>query len=303
MNRLAGKTALITGGARGQGRAIAVKFASEGANVVVCDIAAPIATLRYELATGEDLAETKALVEAEGADCLAEVADVRDQAALDAVVAKAIDAFGAVDILIAQAGIVSHAPLWEITEEQWRDVVDVTLNGAWRSVKAVAPHMIERGGGCVVLTSSLNGIEGGANYAHYIAAKHGVCGLMKCAAIELGPYNIRVNAVLPGPVDTPVIDNPDGHARIGGRPGAGRDEYLASVRRWYLLRGRTVLPARAVADAMTWLVSDEAKHVTGIELPIDAGHNVLPGLNMAPVEDWDAFDEPAVEGRPVHTID
>jgi SDR family mycofactocin-dependent oxidoreductase len=294
VNRLAGKTALITGGARGQGRAIAVKFASEGANIAVCDIAAPIATLRYDLATPDDLRTTAELVEAQGQSCLAAVTDVRDQSALDEVVASTIDELGQVDILVAQAGIVTHAPLWEITEEEWRDVVDVTLTGAWRSIKAVAPHMIERGGGVVILTSSLNGIEGGANYAHYIAAKHGVCGLMKSAAIELGPYNIRVNAVLPGPIDTPVIDNPGGHVRIAGKEGAGRDDYLASVRRWYLLRGRTVLPARAVADAMTWLASDEAKHITGIELPVDAGHNVLPGLNLAPVEDWQAFDEPTV---------
>jgi SDR family mycofactocin-dependent oxidoreductase len=294
VNRLAGKTALITGGARGQGRAIAQKFASEGADIAVCDIAAPIASLHYELATEDDLYETAALVEAEGRTCVAEVADVRDQAALDRLVRRTIDELGKIDILVAQAAIVNHAQLWEISEEEWRDVVDVTLTGAWHSLKAVAPHMIERGSGSVVFTSSLNGIEGGANYAHYIAAKHGVCGLMKSAALELGPHNVRVNAVLPGPVDTPVIDNPSGHDRIAGKEGATREEYLASIRHWYLLRGRTALPARAIADAMIWLVSDEAKHVAGIELVIDAGHNVLPGLNPAPIEDWAAYDEETI---------
>jgi SDR family mycofactocin-dependent oxidoreductase len=291
MSRLDGKVALITGGARGQGRAIARKFASEGADVVICDIAAQIPWVPYPMSTVDDLNETAALVEAEGRTCIAEVADVRDQAALDALVARAIDELGKVDIVIAQAAIADFKPLWEITDEEWRDVVEVTLTGSWHTVKAIAPHMMERGSGCIVFTSSLNGIEGGPNYAHYIAAKHGVCGLMKATAIELGPYNVRVNAVLPGPIDTPIVDNPAHRDRIVGREGATREEYLDSTRRWFLLRGRRSLPARAVADAMTWLVSDEAKHITGVELPVDAGHNVLPGLNAAPIVDAAAFDE------------
>lgn len=283
MDRLAGKVAFITGGARGQGRAIAEKFASEGADIVVADICKGLSTIGYDLATENDLRDTAASVERLGRKCIAEIADVRDQARLDDVVRKAIDTFGKIDITIAQAGIVDYKPFWEITEQEWQDEIDINLTGAWHTAKAVAPHYIERGSGNIVFTSSVNGIEGGWNYAHYIAAKHGVLGLMKSVALELGPYDVRVNAVLPGPVDTKINDNPPGRDRIVGHPGATREEYLRSVHYWHALKGRTALPATAIADAMIWLVSDEAFHVTGIELIIDAGHNVLPGTNPRPI--------------------
>ncbi|MEZ5257375.1 MAG: SDR family oxidoreductase [Ilumatobacteraceae bacterium] len=196
-----------------------------------------------------------------------------------------MEQFGHIDIAICNAGIVDFAPLWEITEEQWSDQVDINLSGVWRTAKAVAPHMIERLTGAMVFTSSNNGVEAGQNYAHYIAAKHGVIGLMRSAALELGPYNIRVNAVLPGPCDTIMNNNPIGWARIGGRPDATRDDYLASVRNWQLLRNRTALNPSAIANAMIWLVSDESSEVTGVELPVDAGHLILPGMNPSPIVD------------------
>jgi SDR family mycofactocin-dependent oxidoreductase len=285
MDRLKGKVAFITGGARGQGRAIAQKFATEGADIVIADICQDIPTVGYHLGTEEDLRETQQSVEAFDRRCLAEIADVRDQAAMDAVVARGIETFGKIDIVIAQAGIADYKPLWEITEDEWQDAIDVNLTGAWHTLKAVAPHLIERGTGTVVFTSSVNGIEGGWNYAHYIAAKHGVLGLMKSAALELGPYDIRVNAVLPGPIDTKINDYPRGRDRIVGHPDATREEYLKSVKYWHALKGRTALPASAIADAMIWLVSDEASNVTGIELIIDAGHNILPGVNPRPFLD------------------
>jgi SDR family mycofactocin-dependent oxidoreductase len=285
MNRLDGKVALISGGARGQGREIAVKFASEGADVIIFDLCHDLDTVAYPLGTKDDLAETAQLVEAQGRRCVSAVADVRDQAEIDAVVRDGIETFGHIDIAICNAGIVDFAPLWEITEEQWSDQVDINLSGVWRTAKAVAPHMMERLTGAMVFTSSNNGVEAGQNYAHYIAAKHGVIGLMRSAALELGPYNIRVNAVLPGPCDTIMNNNPVGWARIGGRPDATRDDYLASVRNWQLLRNRTALHPSAIANAMIWLVSDEASEVTGVELPVDAGHLVLPGMNPSPIVD------------------
>ena len=285
MDRLKGKVAFITGGARGQGRAIAEKFAGEGADIILGDICHDIETVGYHLGTEADLRETQQSVEALDRRCLAEVADVRDQAAIDAVVAHGIEAFGKIDILIAQAGIADYKPLWEISEAEWQDCIDVNLTGAWHAIKAVAPHMIERGSGNVVFTSSVHGIEGGWNCSHYIAAKHGVLGLMKSAALELGPYDIRVNAVLPGPIDTKINDYPDGRDRIVGHKGATREEYLSSVKYWTALKGRTALPATAIANAMIWLVSDEAENVTGVELIIDAGHNVLPGVNPRPYLD------------------
>lgn len=285
MNRLDGKVALISGGARGQGREIAVKFASEGADIVIFDICHDLDTVAYPLGTKDELAETAQLVEAHGRRCLTAIADVRDQESIDVVVSDAIEALGHIDIAICNAGIVDFAPLWEITEEQWSDQVDVNLSGVWRTAKAVAPHMMSRLSGAMVFTSSNNGVEAGQNYAHYVAAKHGVIGLMRAAALELGPYNIRVNAVLPGPCDTIMNNNPIGWARIGGRPDATRDDYLASVRNWQLLRNRTALSPSAIANAMIWLVSDEASEVTGVELPVDAGHLILPGMNPSPIVD------------------
>jgi len=296
MRRLDGKVAFITGGARGQGRAIAVKFASEGADIVTCDICHDIDSLGYSLATKDDLDKTVELVEEQDQRCLAVVADVRDQAAVDRVVREGIAQFKKIDILIANAGIVDYKPFWEITDKEWADEIDVNLTGAWHSAKAVAPHMMEKQSGCIVFTSSVNGIEGGWNYAGYIAAKHGVLGLMKSAGLELGPYGIRVNAVLPGPIDTAINDNPPGRDRIVGHKGATREEYLASIRYWHALRGRTALPASAIADGMIWLVSDEAQHVTGLELVIDAGHNILPGTNPRPVVEEERVQELKTSG-------
>jgi SDR family mycofactocin-dependent oxidoreductase len=285
MQRLEGQVALITGGARGQGRAIALKFASEGAQIVTCDICRDIDSLAYSLSSEADLQETVELVENLDQRCHAAVADVRDQAALDRVVEEGIAEFGKIDIMVANAGIGDYKPFWELTDKEWSDQIDVNLTGAWHSAKAVARHMKDRMSGCMVFTSSVNGIEGNVNYAHYIAAKHGVLGLMKCVALELGPYGVRANAVLPGPIDTKINDNPPGRDRIVGHSGATREEYLASVRHWHALRGRTALPPEAIADAMIWLVSAEARHVTGVELIIDAGHNILPGYNLNPVQD------------------
>ena len=289
MSRLDGKTAFITGGARGVGRAIARKFASEGANIVICDIAQGVDSVTYPLASLDDLELTVNQVQSAGGQILAEIADVRDQKALDRVVEKGIARFGAIDIAVANAGVVGFKPFWEITEQEWHEELDVVLAGAWRTAKAVAPHMIQRQDGVIVFVSSSQGIEGGVNYMHYCAAKHGVEGVMKCAALELAPYNIRANAILPGPVHTPISDNPSGRSRIVGREGASREEYFTTVRHWFPLRGRTALPPDAIADGTIWLVSDEARHVTGLELIIDGGHNVLPGVNPTPIIDDVAF--------------
>ena len=173
MDRLKDKVAFITGGARGQGRAIAQKFASEGADIVLADICADIPSVGYHFGTVEDLRETQASVEALDRRCIAEVADVRDQAAMDAVVAKAIETFGKIDITIAQAGIADYKPLWEISEQEWQDCIDVNLTGAWHALKAVAPHHIERQSGAIVFTSSVKGIEGGVCGRLIVAAGHG----------------------------------------------------------------------------------------------------------------------------------
>ena len=208
MAKLQGKVALITGAARGQGRSHAVRLAEDGADIVAIDIAAPIPTAYYPAATPADLQLTAKLVEAEGVQVLAAEADVRDQVALDQVVARALAAFGHIDIVVANAGTASHAPTWELADDQWQNVVDVNLTGVWRTVKACVPSMIARGqGGVVVLTSSLAGLHGYGNIAGYVAAKHGVNGLMRTLANELGPHNIRVNTVCPGLINTDMMMN------------------------------------------------------------------------------------------------
>jgi len=272
MTRLLGRTAFITGGARGQGQVLAWRLAADGADIVICDVGEP-----------ESLAETVAGVEKAGRRCVAGIADVRSQAEVDAIVARGIETLGAIDILVANAGITG--PLrrfWEVEEADWQRTFDINMTGVWHAAKAVAPHMIERLSGTMVFTSSMNGIEGGINVGAYASTKHGVLGLMKCVALELAPFGIRVNAVLPGPIDTGMLDNAVVRDHIGGRTGTSREDYLLAMRPFFALRGRTSLPAAAVADAVAWLVSDDAQHIAGVELPVDAGHGVLPGVNQSP---------------------
>ncbi|MGH9294393.1 MAG: mycofactocin-coupled SDR family oxidoreductase, partial [Acidimicrobiales bacterium] len=206
MKRFQGKVVLITGAARGQGRAHALAFAAEGADIVALDICGQISSVPYEMATPAELEETAEGVAKAGARVLARACDVRSQTELEEAVKQASDELGPIDVLVANAGIFGLAPVWEITETAWADMMDVNLTGVWRSVKAVAPSMMERRGGSIVLTSSVNGAEAGVGFGHYVAAKHGVVGLMRSVALELGPYGIRCNAVMPGAVDTPMTD-------------------------------------------------------------------------------------------------
>ena len=272
MAKLQGKVALITGAARGQGRSHAVRLAEDGADIVAIDIAAPIPTAYYPAATPADLQLTAKLVEAEGVQVLAAEADVRDQAALDQVVTRALVAFGHIDIVVANAGIASHAPTWELADDQWQNVVDVNLTGVWRTVKACVPSMIARGqGGVVVLTSSLAGLHGYGNIAGYVAAKHGVNGLMRTLANELGPHNIRVNTVCPGLINTDMMMNDGTYAMF--RPDVQHPtlEDAKVVFRTMQLLPLDWLEPRDVSNAIAFLVSDEARAITGVALPVDGG--------------------------------
>lgn len=272
MAKLQGKVALITGAARGQGRSHAVRLAEDGADIVAIDIAAPIPTAYYPAATPADLQLTAKLVEAEGARVLAAEADVRDQAALDEVVKTAMVAFGHIDIVVANAGTASHAPTWELTDDQWQNVVDVNLTGVWRTIKACVPSMIARGqGGAVVLTSSLAGLHGYGNIAGYVAAKHGVNGLMRTLANELGPHNIRVNTVCPGLINTDMMMNEGTYAMF--RPDLQHptlEDAKVAFRTMQLLPLDWLEP-RDVSNAIAFLVSDEARAITGVALPVDGG--------------------------------
>jgi SDR family mycofactocin-dependent oxidoreductase len=272
MAKLPGKVALITGAARGQGRSHAVRLAEDGADIVAVDIVAQIPTAYYPPATAADLQLTAKLAEGEGVRVLTAEADVRDQAALDDVVARTLAAFGRIDIVVANAGTFSHAPAWELSDDQWQNVVDVNLTGVWRTVKACVPSMIARGrGGAVVLTSSVTGLHGYASIASYSAAKHGVIGLMRTLANELGRHSIRVNSVCPGLINTDMMMNDEIYAMF--RPDVANPalEDAREVFRTKQLLPMDWLESRDVSNAIAFLVSDEARAITGVALPVDGG--------------------------------
>lgn len=271
MGKLDGKVAFITGGARGQGRSHALTFAREGADIVVCDIAEGLLTVPYPLASAEDLADTVQMVEDLDRRCLAVQADVRESDQMREVAERAIAEFGHVDILLANAGIESFGLAQELTDEQWDEMVAVNLTGAWKSCKAVIPHMIERRTGVIVITSSIAGLKGLANQAHYCAAKHGVVGLMRGLAIELAPYGIRVNTVHPSSVDTPIIKNQAMYTLFsGGNPNATLEEVTPAFRELNLLDTPWMEP-KDISHAVLWLASDDARYITGATIPVDAG--------------------------------
>ncbi len=281
MGRLDGRVAFITGGARGQGRAIALRFAGEGADIIICDIC-ETGSVPYPLATEADLKETAEGVRAAGVRCVAEVADVRSQESLDAVVAQGVEEFGQVDVACANAGIFWTASLCDMTDDVWETVIGVNLTGAWHTTKAVAPHMIDRRSGSLIYTVSTNGRHGGYSYSAYTASKHGMAGLMKCAALELGRHGIRANALLPGAVNSPMMVNAYSKEFVTGSADSSDERLDHQVRHNTILPGRRMLPPSAVADAALWLASDESQHVTGTEIVVDAGHTTLPHYNRDP---------------------
>jgi SDR family mycofactocin-dependent oxidoreductase len=276
---LDGKTAFITGAARGQGRAHAVALARAGASIVAVDIGHDLSSVPYRLGTREDLAETVAAVEAAGGEALAVLADVRSQAELDAAVSQGIERFGGIDVCVANAGILSVADFWALSEEQWSQMIDVNLGGPWRTAKAVAPHMMERRSGSIVIIASLNALEATSGLLHYTAAKHGGLGVMRTVALELAPYGVRCNAVCPGSTDTAMINWQGMYDRFAGHEGGGRADLERGAGFYHALAPAKVLPPEAIAEAVLWLASDLSAQVTGIYVPVDAGHLLLPGVN------------------------
>lgn len=272
MGRVEGKVALVTGAGRGQGRSHAVRLAEEGASVIAFDICAPVASVSYDMATRDDLAETCELVRAAGGSTYSAEVDVRDFDLLARELALGIDVLGGLDIVVANAGIASYAPGHEITEAAWQEMIDINLTGTWHTVKAAVPHLVAAGrGGSIVLTSSAAGLQGTPNLAHYVAAKHGVTGLTRTFANELAPHWIRVNSVNPTQVDTPMIMNDEIFRMF--RPdleSPGRDDIVDVSIATNALPVPWVEP-RDVSNAVLFLASDEARYITGVALPVDAG--------------------------------
>lgn len=269
--RVAGRVAFVTGAAKGQGRSHCLRLAEEGARIIAVDLCADLPSLAYRQGTADDLDETARLVKAAGGEIVTAVADTRDAAALRAAVALGVETFGAIDIAVANAGVIQLKPAMEVGDDDWATVVGINLGGTWNTVQAVLPRMVERGGGSIVMTSSAAGIKGPPNMAHYAASKAGVVGMMKSLATEFGPQGIRVNCVAPTTVDTDMVHWQEAYNLF--RPDleqptrADVEPVFASL---------NVLPVPwiqplDVSNAVVWLASDEARYVTGIVLPVDAG--------------------------------
>jgi SDR family mycofactocin-dependent oxidoreductase len=262
--RLEGKVALVSGAARGQGRSHVVRLAQEGADIIAFDVCRQLDTVPYPMAVPEDLGQTVELVEELDRRIVAREADVRDAAAVQALVDEGMREFGRLDVVCANAGIAAIVEnTWTMTDDQWEEVIAVDLTGVWKTVKAAVPAVIEAGnGGSIVITSSTAGVKGIPGMGHYAAAKHGVVGLMRTLANELAPHSIRVNTVHPTGVNTPMIVN-DVATQWMSRAAD-------------LVNMQNALPVALVepvdiTNAIVWLASDDARYVTGVSLPVDAG--------------------------------
>jgi SDR family mycofactocin-dependent oxidoreductase len=262
MSGLCEKVVVITGAGRGMGRAHCERFADEGADVIAIDVPAAADELHY----------TATEVEKRGRRCVAGLADVVGFEALAAAVDSGVGDLGGPDVIVANAGTyTAGAPTWELTEEVWRRTLDVDLTGVWCTCRATAPHLIDRGAGSMILTSSIAGLRGLVGVAHYTAAKHGVVGLMCGLAKELAPQSIRVNTVHPTNVDTPMIQND--HERGAFRPDlrhVTREQFAEAACSMNMLAIPWVEPVD-VANASLFLASDEARYITSVTLPVDAG--------------------------------
>ncbi|OHV06372.1 mycofactocin-coupled SDR family oxidoreductase [Mycobacterium talmoniae] len=272
--RVEGKVAFITGAARGQGRSHAVRLAQEGADIIAIDICKPIADdMLIPASTPEDLAETADLVKGLNRRVVTAEVDVRDCDALKAAVDSGVEQLGRLDIIVANAGIGNGGDtLDKTTEKDWQDMIDINLSGVWKSVKAGVPHLLEGGrGGSIVLTSSVGGLKAYPHCGNYVAAKHGVVGLMRSFAVELGQHMIRVNSVHPTHVNTPMVMN-DGTFKMF-RPdleNPGPDDMAPICQLFHTLPIPWVEP-EDISNAVLFLASDESRYITGLTLPVDAG--------------------------------
>jgi SDR family mycofactocin-dependent oxidoreductase len=265
---LAGKVAYVTGAARGQGRSHCIRLARAGADIVAIDACAPVAESNgYEPSRPEDLAETVNLVEGEGRKILAEEIDVRDLAGQQRIVANAIEQFGRLDIVVANAGVLNWGRVWEISAEQWQETLDTNLTGLWNTMKAAVPPMIAAGnGGSIINISSAAGIKAVPGCGHYCATKFGVVGLTNSLAVELGEYGIRVNSVHPYGTDTPMGNDLSMYQVFQDHP-----NYIFSYSPGALPTESLAAPD-LISDIVVWLASDASSLITAAQIPADKGY-------------------------------
>lgn len=273
---LEGRVALITGAARGQGRAHAIRLANDGADVIAVDICQPVSdSITYPLGSYEELAETVQAVEATGRKALSREVDIRDLDALQKVVADGVEQFGRLDIVVANAGVLSWGRLFEMSEEQWDTVIDINLSGTWKTIRAAVPAMIEAGnGGSIIIVSSSAGLKATPGNGHYSASKHGLVALTNALAIEVGEFGIRVNSIHPYSIETPMVEkkammdlfakyphyvhsfSPMPYHPVNHDGKKGLMEFM--------------LPEE-VSDVVAWLASDGSATISGSQIAVDRG--------------------------------
>jgi len=271
MGKLDGRVALISGGARGQGRSHALTLAREGADIIVFDICKQIGSVEIAMARKSDLDETADMIRHTGRRVVAMQGDVRDTASLNDVVSAGLKELGKIDIVVANAGILSFGPTEALPDDVWDDMIAVNLTGVYKTVRAALPAMIARKqGGAIVLTSSTAALRPYANHIHYVAAKHGVTGIMRALAHEMAKHRIRVNCVAPAACHTDFIINPTVFQLFTGNGNISEEEAIPAFKTLNLMDEPWIYP-EDVSNAIAWLVSDEARFVTGITLPVDLG--------------------------------
>jgi len=270
--RVEGKVAFITGAARGQGRSHAIRLAQEGADIIAVDLCGQVDSVPYPMSTPEDLAQTVKEVEALDRRIVASRADVRDYGALKAALDAGVAELGRLDIVSANAGISSVGRADELPEQTWQDMIDTNLTGVWHAAKAAIPHLKAGGrGGSIIITSSAAGLMAMENIAHYVSAKHGLVGLMRTLALELAPDMIRVNSLHPTTVNTPMIQNEPTYQLF--RPDLENPTADDAAESFLMLNALPIkwVEPIDISNALLFLASDEARYITGVTLPIDAG--------------------------------
>lgn len=272
VGKLEGRVALITGGARGQGREHAVTFAREGADVVLVDVPRTVLSVPYPLSDSADLAETVALVEAEGRRALAIEADVRDAQQMRDAVAAGLEAFGHLDIVVANAGIVTYHQLVAMDDQTWDDMIAVNLTGVANTLRAVLPHLIEREYGRIVVTSSQAGRRGVPNISHYAASKWGLIGLVKSVALETAPLlGITCNAVLPGAVDTPMMRHDEVYRTFApDKPNPTVDDMEERLRQGNPMPVTWIDPVD-ISHAALHLATEQSRYISGAAIDVAVG--------------------------------
>ncbi|MEZ0350093.1 mycofactocin-coupled SDR family oxidoreductase [Mycobacterium sp. pR1184] len=269
---LQGRVALVTGAARGQGRAHALRLADEGADIIAVDVCAPVSTtIRYPAATSDELVETARAVENSGRKALVREIDIRNLADQEQLIADAIDQFGRLDVVVANAGVLSFGRLWELSEDEWDTVIDVNLSGTWRTLRAAVPAMIRLGnGGSIIIISSTTGLKATPGNGHYSASKHGLVGLTNSLAVELGEYGIRVNSVHPYAVTTPMGSSEEMLTFLAEHPA-----YFHSFSPMPFRAPGTpeeFLAPEDVSDVVAWLAGDGSANMSGSQVVVDRGH-------------------------------